>query len=239
MRWEKELQYLKTSECSNHYWIYHGRVVNHISSQPVDYRLILPEPPRLATECSISNRTVPSSADRYPTTYSSLDPNQNTESGFRPVSHFTSYFPLSTFFVGTRAITGWLCGDHHRTVGSRLVDVLINSCGVAECQVICRTGCSWTRADANLGGASKAHIQTTFGRMESTDASMVPSGLNPIIATPRVGPDDSGLMLTAEELDASAYSASPSVLVYLSRQMLGGCWSIWNTCESVVDDENC
>lgn len=75
--------------------------------------------------------------------------------------------------------------------------------------------------------------------MESTDASMVPSGLNAIIATPRVGPDDSGLMLTAEELDASAYSASPSVLVYLSRQMLGGCWSIWKTCESVVDDENC
>jgi hypothetical protein len=39
--------------------------------------------------------------------------------------------------------------------------------------------------------------------MESTVAKRVPSELNVMIATPRGGPDDSGLMFEADELDVS------------------------------------
>lgn len=123
-------------------------------------------------------------------------------------------------------------------MGKLLVMALIRSCGVEGCQRTCRTGCSWTRTDASLGVTSKAQIQTTFDRMVSTVARRVPSGLKVIMATPRGGPDDSGLMLNAEELVVSAYSASPIALVDRSRQMVREPWSVGKTWESVVDDEN-
>lgn len=57
--------------------------------------------------------------------------------------------------------------------------------------------------------------------MVSTVASRVPSGLNVIICTPRGGPELSGLMLNAEVLVVSAYSASPRALVDRSRHIVG------------------
>lgn len=116
--------------------------------------------------------------------------------------------------------------------------VLISSCGVELCHAICRTGCSWTKADASFGGDSSDQIQTTFCREVSTLASRRPSGLNAMVKAPRAGPVDSGLMLKAEELDVSAYSASPAALINLSRQIVALCWSDSNTCESVVAEEN-
>src|SRR3954447_1350746 len=116
--------------------------------------------------------------------------------------------------------------------------VLIKSCGVEGCQTICRTCCSWTRADASFGVPSSDQIQTTFCRIVSTVASRSPSGLKAMAKTPRGDPADSGLMLSAEELDASAYSASPSALTYLSRQIVGACWSAGKMCERVVAEEN-
>jgi hypothetical protein len=75
--------------------------------------------------------------------------------------------------------------------------------------------------------------------MESTVARRLPSELNVMIMTPRGGPDDSGLMLEAEELEVSAYSASPRALVNRSRQIVGACWSDGKTCDRVIEDENC
>lgn len=180
---------------------------NNIGHHSYRYLLIIlpayPPYPGLVTEFSTSNFTESSSAVKYPTTYSSVEANQKAESGFDSASHFTSYLPLSLFWVGTRAMTGWAFGDHHRIVGRLFVIVLISSCGVEGCQASCRTCCSCTSAEASLGGPSKAHIQTTLDRIESTVARRLPSELNVIIVAPRGGPDDSGLMLEAEELEVS------------------------------------
>jgi hypothetical protein len=98
--------------------------------------------------------------------------------------------------------------------------VLISSCDVEGCHASCRTGCSWTRADVSPGVPSRDHIQTTFDLAESTAANRVPSALNVIMDALRGVPDDgSALMLNADELEVSTYSASPRAFVNRSRQI--------------------
>lgn len=88
------------------------------------------------------------------------------------------------------------------------------------------------------GAAPSAHIQTIFGRAWSTLARRLPSELNVIIETPRGGPEGSVIMADAEGPDASAYSRSPSAVVNRSRQILGECCSIWETCASDIRQVN-
>ena len=117
--------------------------------------------------------------------------------------------------------------------------VLISSCDVEGFHVSCRTGCSWTRADVSAGVPSRDHIQTTFDLVESTVANRVPSALNVTMDALRGAPaDESALILNADELEVSVYSASPKALVERSRQILGVVESTWKTCDRIVEDEN-
>lgn len=124
-------------------------------------------------------------------------------------------------------MTGGLCGDQYRTEGRLFVMALISSCDVEGCHASCRTGCSWTRADVSPGVPSRDQIQTTFDLAESTVANRVPSALNVMIDALRGVPgDESVLMLSADELEVSTYSASPRAFMYFSRQILGEVESI-------------
>jgi hypothetical protein len=98
----------------------------------------------------------------------------------------------------------------------------MSSCGVEGFHASCRTGCSWTRADINVGVPSSDHIQTIFDLAESTVANNFPSTLKVIMDGLRGVPaEDSALMLKADELEVSVYSASPKELVDRSRHILG------------------
>jgi hypothetical protein len=65
-----------------------------------------------------------------------------------------------------------------------------------------------------------------FDRVWSTVARNFPLKLKAMVDTPRGGPDDSAVMLKAEELDDSAYSRLPSAVEKRSRHILGELSSI-------------